>query len=166
MSTCIGLGRSMPKFDSPEHMQHIIRHKFIADVFNKDRCAQLNEMFADPSNCVVILASKSFEKAELPLRHKWYNFDYSVEPFNEEIRNILLNPQVNESACKLDLPPKNPLFPKVFDILPEDKTLSERPILLQQWKDQADLWYQKDDQFKRPKGIVTMKMYTSDLAMG
>lgn len=65
------------------------------------------------------------------MRHKWYNFDYSVESFNEELRDILVNPVIADSSLKLDLPPKNPLFPKNFDILPEDKTLSERPILLQ-----------------------------------
>ena len=66
---------------------------------------------------------------------------------------------------KLDLPPPNNLIPANFEILPKDADLSARPQLVQQW-DGADLWYMKDDRFKKPKGIVACKLYTSDLHFG
>jgi secreted Zn-dependent insulinase-like peptidase len=53
------------------------------------------------------------------------------------------------------------LLPKNFDILADDIKLSERPILLQTWDD-TEVWYKKDDKFKRPKGIVSLKLYTND----
>jgi len=30
----------------------------------------------------------------------------------------------------------------------------------------ADLWYLKDDKFKKPKAIVSLKIYTADLGFG
>ena len=66
----------------------------------------------------------------------------------------------------LDLPPPNNLIAKSFDVLEEDESLSTRPQLLQQWDGIADLWYKKDDKFKKPKGIVACKIYTADLDYG
>ena len=37
---------------------------------------------------------------------------------------------------------------------------------MQQWDELADLWYKKDDKFKKPKGIVACKIYTDDLLYG
>ena len=50
--------------------------------------------------------------------------------------------------------------------MPEDESLSARPLLVQQWDDLADLWFKKDDKFKKPKGIVACKIYTDDLMFG
>lgn len=61
----------------------------------------------------------------------------------------------------MDLPPPNNLLPKNFEILPEDHSLSQRVKLLKTWED-TELWYKKDDKFKRPKGIVNVKIYTND----
>lgn len=36
---------------------------------------------------------------------------------------------------------------------------------MQQWDGIADLWYKKDDKFKKPKGIVGCKVYTADLGL-
>ena len=66
----------------------------------------------------------------------------------------------------LDFPPPNNLIATKFDILPEDAKLSEKPQLIAQWDGIADLWYKKDDKFKKPKGIVACKIYTSDLDFG
>lgn len=62
---------------------------------------------------------------------------------------------------KLDLPPQNNLLPKNFEILAEDVSLSDRVKLLKTWDD-TEIWYKKDDRFKRPKGIVNFKFYTND----
>lgn len=69
-------------------------------------------------------------------------------------------PQVNASM-PLDLPPPNTLLPTNFDILADDAKLSEKPQLLQIWDD-TEVWYKKDDNFKRPKGIVSLKLYSND----
>jgi len=37
--------------------------------------------------------------------------------------------------------------------------------LINEWPD-TDLWYKKDDEFKMPKAIVTMKLYTFDSEFG
>ena len=75
----------------------------------------------------------------------------------------LKNPEVNlNSSKKLDLPPKNSLVPTNFDILPSDSALSTSMKLLQVWED-SELWYKKDDNFKRPKAIINLTLYTRDL---
>lgn len=65
----------------------------------------------------------------------------------------------------MGLPSVNKLIPNDFSILTPNSTYSEIPKLLKQWPD-ADLWYRKDDKFKKPKGIVTLKLYTTDLGYG
>lgn len=63
------------------------------------------------------------------------------------------------------MPPPNNLLPKNLDLLPEELTLSQRPTLIQQWEE-TDLWYLKDDKFKRPKAIANVKLYTNDCMFG
>jgi len=73
----------------------------------------------------------------------------------------LTKPKINSNGLLLDLPPHNNLLPKNFDILPEDPTVSDRVKLLKTWED-TEVWYKKDDKFKRPKGIVNFKLYTNN----
>lgn len=53
-----------------------------------------------------------------------------------------------------------------FTVLAEDASLSAQPQLIHQWEDVADLWYKKDDHFKKPKGIIGCKIYTGDIQFG
>lgn len=66
-----------------------------------------------------------------------------------------------DNGKKLDLPPLNTLLPTSFDILPVNPNLSEQPVLLET-SDDHEVWFMKDDKFKRPKGIVNLKFYTND----
>ena len=91
--------------------------------------------------------------------------DFHIEKYNDELLNLIKNPVVADNGKKLDLPPENNLLPKNFDILAEDAANSAKPTLIHQWED-TDLWFKKDDQFKKPKGIVTCKIYSSDLYFG
>ena len=75
-------------------------------------------------------------------------------------------PVVPDNGKPLDLPPPNNFIATNFDVLPDDASLSARPMLVKQWEDQADLWYKKDDKFKKPKGTVACKIYTDDLMFG
>ena len=65
----------------------------------------------------------------------------------------MANPKCEIKNKKLDLPPKNTMIPKNFDILPEDKSKSELPVHIF-GDDSTDLWYHKDDQFQQPKAVV------------
>ena len=44
--------------------------------------------------------------------------------------------------------------------------MSQKPCVLKQWADDTDLWYMKDDKYQRPKGIVSLKIYTGDCEFG
>lgn len=66
---------------------------------------------------------------------------------------------------KLDFPPRNNLIPKNFSVLPSNSEYSSVPKLLKQWED-TDLWYKKDDKWKKPKAIVTLKIYITDERYG
>lgn len=45
------------------------------------------------------------------------------------------------------------MIPTDFEILDENKTLSEKPTLIYS-DENTDMWYQKDDEFNQPKAIV------------
>lgn len=162
----VGLTRKMPLFKNDEDMSHLIRCRYIADNFDKERTTELAGMLADPKRCLALVSSKSFEDSTLPKHEKWYKFDYSLEKFDETLLASFNNPEVVDNGKKLDFPPANNLIPKNFDILPKDESLSAKPILLQQWEGIADLWYKKDDHFLKPKAKVGAKIYTKDLFFG
>lgn len=116
---------------------------------------------ANPTNTLVFITSQTFEDVDLPLKEKWYKIDYSSRKFSDEMMSSLRKPVINLNGLKLDLPPQNNLLPKNFEILAEDVSLSDRVKLLKTWDD-TEIWYKKDDKFKRPKGIVNFKFYTND----
>lgn len=163
MGYAVKLARVMPHFSTPDTIQHLIRHAYIADVYKPELLTQVVDVLAEPQNCLAILSSKSFEDSSLPIYEKWYKFNYSLEKFSEDRMTQLRAASVVDNGKSLDLPPPNTLIATNFDVLPEDASLSARPHLLQQWPGIADLWYKKDDKFKKPKGIVACKIYTNDL---
>ena len=166
MNFCVSNARTMPHFKTPEDMTQLIRHKYTADDYNPERLTDIVERLADPAKCLIIVASKSFEEATLPIHEKWYKFNYSCDKITPERVASLRAAQVAENGKSLDLPPANNLIATNFDILPEDASLSARPQLVQQWDGIADLWYKKDDKFKKPKALVGCKLYTGDLQFG
>ena len=113
-----------------------------------------------------MVSSKSFDDDTLPNNMYWYKFNYSLDKLTEQRLEELRAPVVPDNGKALDLPPVNNFIATNFDILPEDVSLSTKPQLVQQWDDLADLWYKKDDKFKKPKGIVACKIYTGDLMYG
>jgi secreted Zn-dependent insulinase-like peptidase len=112
----------------------------------------------------ILLRSKQFENQTNEVE-EWYQTKYSVTNFSEQLKQRMTNPNIEFKKSKLDLPPKNNLIPTNFDILNENPEYSETPKLLVSNKN-YDLWYKKDDQFKRPKSFVSMKMYTPDCLLG
>lgn len=83
MSFCVSKARQMPHFKSPDDMAHLIRHRYIADEFKADKLTEVAEQLANPTKCLIIVASKSFEDASLPIYEKWYKFNYSCEKLAE-----------------------------------------------------------------------------------
>ena len=90
----------------------------------------------------------------------------SKSKFTQERLAELTAATVIDNGKGLGLPPPNNLIATNFDILPEDASLSARPQLVKQWDGKADLWFKKDDKFKKPKGIVACKIYTDDCGFG
>lgn len=77
----------------------------------------------------------------------------------------LLKPSIREGSKTLGLPPSNLLIPKNFSLKREDPENSKSPQLVKQWAD-TELWFHKDDKFKRPKCKISAKLYTNDCNMG
>ena len=48
---------------------------------------------------------------------EYYETKYEVENFNDNLKSKMLNPKVDFSMGKLDLPPQNILIPTKFEIL-------------------------------------------------
>ena len=118
------------------------------------------DLLVDPRKMNIMLRSRSFAE-EAKQVEEWYGTRYSVDDISSDLLDKILNPNVEIKEKKLGLPLPNNLIPKNFDLLPKDVRYSNSPILLQQW-DNADLWYKKDDKFKRPKSKVSLRIYSDD----
>ena len=128
----------------------------------------MSSLIVNPNNANIYLRSKSFEgKPEVvPIEDQWYGTMYGKAKFDEKLLKLMKEPNVPPSRKRLDLPPANPLLPKNLDVLPKTDPAQTKPELLRQWADDTDLWYLKDDKFLRPKGIVSLKIYTGDCEFG
>jgi secreted Zn-dependent insulinase-like peptidase len=99
----------------------------------------------------------------LPKKEHWYKIDYSAEKFTDEQVKLMSEPAVKENGKKLDLPPPNVLLPSKFEIHADSE--SKLTTFVKHW-DESDLWFKKDDKFKKPKGNIAVKIYTNDLHFG
>jgi len=162
---CVKLARNMPNFENDADMEHLIKSSYVYESFDQERIKQIGAMLADPANTIISLTSKSFKEEELNQHEPWYNIKFTSEKYNETLLQAMLKPTVKENGKKLDLPPENKLIPSKFDILPEQPEHSAQPVFASQW-DNAELWFKKDDRFKKPKGNVGVKIYTNDLNFG
>ena len=161
-SYCVGLARRMPNFPG-EEIQHLIRSKYVFDSFDKKRIEEVGKLLADPKNTIICFASKTFTDESLPKKEHWYKIDYSAEKFTDEQVKLMSEPAVKENGKKLDLPPPNVLLPSKFEIHADSE--SKLTTFVKHW-DESDLWFKKDDKFKKPKGNIAVKIYTNDLHFG
>lgn len=120
----------MPHFETPEDMAQLIRFSYLAEEYKPELLGQISDLLANPDQCLIMFASKSFDEATLPHHQKWYKFNYSLEKLSESRKNELRNPIVEENGKKLDYPPSNNLIATNFDILPEDSSSSIQPKLV------------------------------------
>jgi len=162
---CVDLARSMPNFENDADMERLLKSFCVIESFDQERIKQVGAMLADPANTLIFLTSKSFKEEDLTQHEPWYNIKFKSEKYNEKLLQAMLKPTVKENGKKLDLPPENTLIPSNFDILPEQPEHSAQPVFAGQW-DNAELWFKKDDIFKKPEGMVGVKIYTNDLNFG
>jgi len=151
----------------------LIKHMYVVEKMDRERIQEMSGLISDPRNLNIYLRSKSFEKTPeaCPIEDPWYKTKYGKEKFSEKLLGLMVSPKVAQHKNKqLDLPPPNNLLPKNLDVLPtlskEDDEVSKKPVLIKQWADDTDLWYMKDDKYLRPKGIVSLKIYTGDCEFG
>ena len=164
ISTCVGMARRVHLFED-SNVDQLIRANYVVETFDKAAVQALTEKLCDPANMNVFVRSHKFNE-QTDQRAPWYDTAYSVTPMSAELRARLLKPQCNQEGKVLGLPPANKLIPSNFDILPTDEARSAKPILLKRWSHCTDLWFKKDDQFKLPKAIVTLRLYTNDCLFG
>jgi insulysin len=138
---------------------------YVVEEFDKARIQEMSELLTNPKNTNIYLRSKTFEKQpELcPITDPWYYTKYGKEAFPSALFSRMTSPNVSGKK-PLDLPPPNVLLPKSLDML--SSAAPGKPTLLKQWADDTDLWYLKDDKFQRPKGVVSLKIYTGDNEFG
>lgn len=168
LNYCIRLASKMQKFDTNETLAELIRHSYVVESLDKPRVQEMSDLLVNPKNLNIYLRSKTFseEPSLTPIEDRWYKTKYGKEAFNEKLLKIMTQPSVKITKKKLDLPPANNLLPKNLDVLPATVPPMEKPELMRQWADDTDLWYLKDDKYLRPKGMVSLKIYTGDCEFG
>ena len=163
VSYCTSLSSKMQYLDD-SNIAQILRSTHIVDHFDHQKLKDMADLLVDPRKMNIMVRSQSFGE-EVNQVEEWYGTRYSVDDISPGLLDKILNPNVEVKEKKLGLPLPNNLIPKNFDLLPEEVLYSQWPILLQQW-DNADLWYKKDDKFKRPKSKVSLRIYSNDCEMG
>jgi len=108
----------MKNFSKESDIPHLLRHRYIADDFDKERVKEMTKLIADPKNSLIFLASKKFDDKDLPINEEWYNINYSSDKFDEDLLAQIKKP-VKDNGKILDLPEPNTLLPTNFDILPK-----------------------------------------------
>lgn len=142
----------------------MLRQRIVTDKYDPELIQKYVGLLCESDKLGIFFSSKknwesekdSFKKAS------YYDTPYDVTEFSEELQRKIDNPNCEITSKKLDLPPKNTMIPKNFDILAENKEKSEKPTLILQ-DENTDLWYHKDDQFHMPKAKVQLTMYLKEL---
>jgi insulysin len=140
------------------NMENILRSNYIIDEFDHDLTRHIADILCSPERLMVMMRSKSFEK-ECTITEKWFNTKYIVNDLPDDLRKRILSPNVPIKNKILDMPPKNNLIAKNFDILERNVDYSKRSQLIKNWPG-THLWYKKDDKFGVPKAIVSMRIFT------
>ena len=96
---------------------------------------------------------------------RFYSVKYREENIKENglLAQILDFSQIPENA--FGLPPQNVLIAKNFDILPTNEEFANEPIKIVS-NSKIELWFQKDDKFKKPIGNFKAKLFTTDCNFG
>ena len=134
----------------------------MVEEFDAPKIQDLMDRMTKPENILILLRSRSFEgHTDREVPH--YKTKYQVTDLPEDLLSKLENPVADQSSKKFGMPPPNNLIPTDFAIHEQDVGFSTTPILVKRWPRVADLWYKKDDLFKKPKVYIVANIYTKDL---
>lgn len=118
-------------------------------------------MIADPRNSMIFLTSKTLDQAMMTQREPWYGIDFIAQKFSAAQLDLMCNPLLPKHS--LGLPPANMLLAS-NTILVSDEN-SKEPVKIASWPE-GQVWFKHDAEFRRPKGILGLKIYTSDHGFG
>ena len=90
---------------------------------------------------------------------------YKVEMIEGDLLNAIVNPNPDLKNKVIDIPPENKLLPKKFEIVQTEEEYTGTPKFISEVKD-TDVWFRQETKFRHPKGMVHMKLYTSDNGFG
>lgn len=142
----------------------MLKVKKYVEIFDKEKIKSIIEEICNPKNCNIVIRSKSFD-GKTDRVEQWLETKFSVEDIPSSLFAKMQNPNICFKDVKMTLPPPNNLIPKNFEILDKNEKLSTKPEMVRKWPE-AELWYKKDDKFKKPKAIVNMKLFTKDSGFG
>lgn len=103
VNTCSDLARNMPQFND-ENIDQLVRSKFTADEFDLEKTKEIAADFSNLEKLNIIMRSKSFE-GKTDKEDEWFKTKYSIEDLPASLKEKMENPNSDESAKKLDLPP-------------------------------------------------------------
>lgn len=78
---------------------------------------------------------------------------------------MIENPQPDLKGKIIDIPPQNKMIPSKFEMVPCEEEYTAAPKFISDIQD-LDIWFRQETKFRHPKGIVHMKLYTSDNGFG
>jgi len=90
---------------------------------------------------------------------------YKVEQIEGDLLNMILKPNPDFKGKKVDMPLENRMLDHKFEIVPVEDEFSTIPKFISNFPD-TDVWFRQENKFRHPKGIVHMKLYTSDNGFG
>lgn len=69
---CVTLSSKMQNFETETDVPHLLRHRYIADHFDKERIQEMAKLLAQPELSQMYLTSQTLDDSTLPLKEKWY----------------------------------------------------------------------------------------------
>ncbi|EED35297.1 peptidase M16 domain protein [Luminiphilus syltensis NOR5-1B] len=105
--------------------------------------------YLNPDNMVAWLSAPGVETDQTS---EFYGVDYAVSPLTAD--TFLAQPAL--AASQLQLPAENPFIASDFSLVELDPDYVDKPVQLVE-EDRTDLWFMQDDEFAKPKGMMTAK---------
>ena len=100
-----------------------MRQRYEVDEFDEEKIREISEQLCDPLKCNIEMRSKTYE-SECSETDYWFGTKYCTGPIPEDMLQMMKNPNCEIRNKKLDLPPRNNLIPKNFDIHPPNEKFS------------------------------------------
>lgn len=125
----------------------------------------MTDMFLQPQKMLIFISSKNFEKEGSMMYEMWMLTKFKIEFIDGDLLKAIQSPSVDLKGKSIDIPPENKLIPKKFEMVPFDEEYTGVPKFISEVKD-TDVWFRQETKFRHPKGMVHMKLFTSDNGFG